>query len=142
MASNAMIPPPSNQATNANEAAAITPKLQRWVEFVNQIKHEPGPLHQGKEVAPSIKEAEEIRKMKAERRLHAKLRKMEVEQKAILLAEAQTKLAEARRKFESEPQVPYDYTPRPPSSINDLFRAKKAANELIAVEREQKEELL
>ena len=93
-------------------------------------------------VAPFIKEAEEIRKAKAEKRLHAKLRKMEVEQKAILLAEAQKSLEEARRKFESQPQLPYDYTPRPPRTIEDIFRAEKARKELIALEREQKEELL
>jgi hypothetical protein len=99
-------------------------------------------VHQDDEVAAFIKHAEEFRKTKAEKRLMAKLRKLEVEQKAILLAEAQKSMEQARHRFESQPQVPYDYTPRPPSSINDLFREEKERNELIALEREQKEELL
>jgi hypothetical protein len=131
----------STQATIANEAA-INPKLQEWVDFVDQIKSELGPVHQNDEVAPFIKEAEEKRKMKAEKKLHAKLRKIEVEQKAILLAEAKESMEKARRKFESQPQVPYDYTPGPPCCIEDIFRAEKAREDLIALEREQKEELL
>jgi hypothetical protein len=100
------------------------------------------PVHQDDDVAPFIKDAEEKRKMRAEKRLHAKLRKLEVEQKAILLAEYQKSLEEARRNFESQPQVPYDYTPGPPSSIEDVFREEKERNRLIALEQEQKEELL
>ena len=142
MTENAMTPPPSNEATTANEPAAISPKLQRWVSFIELIGTETGPVHQDDEVAPFIKEAEEKRKAKAEKRLNAKLRKLEIEQKAILLAEAQRNLEEARRKFESQPQVQYDYTPGPPSTIEDLFRAEKARKELIALEREQKEALL
>lgn len=133
---------PETQATTANEAAAISPKLQRWVDFVALLTNEMGPVHQDDEVAPFIKDAGDIRKAKAEKRLMAKLRKLEVEQKEILLAEAQKSLEEARRKFESEPQVPYDYTPSPSASINDIFREEKERNRLIALEREQKEELL
>jgi len=140
MVENDMIPPPSAQATTDNKAA-ITPKLQKWVGFVTRLTNEIGPVHQDNEVAPFIKEAEEIRKAKAEKRLMAKLRKLEIEQKANLLAHAKESMGEARCKFESQPQVPYDYTPGPPSTIDDLFRAEKARNELIALEREQKEEL-
>lgn len=142
MAQNAIIPTPSNQATTANEAPAINSKLRRWVVFVEQIKNETIPDHQYHQVAPFIKDADEIRKARANKRLDAKLRKLEVEQKATLLAEVQKSIQEARRKFESQPQVPYDYTPRPPSSINDLFRQDRPREELIALEREQKEELL
>jgi hypothetical protein len=141
MAENAMIPPPATQATTATDQAAINVDLQKRLDFLDLNAVEMDPVHQDDEVAPFIKDAEETRKAKAEKRLHAKLRKLEVEQKAILLAEAQKSLKEARRMFESEPQLPYDYTPRPPSSINDLFRAEKARDELIALEREQKEAL-
>ena len=129
------------QSTSANEAA-IHPKLQEWVDFVELLPKEVEPVHQAVEVAPFIKEAEEIRKVKAEKRLDAKLRKLEVEQKERLLAEAKESIEEARRKFEAQPQVPYDYTPGPPTCIEDVFRAEKARNDLIALEREQKEELL
>ena len=142
MASEAILTtPPATEATNANEAPN-SPKLRRWVNFLELITNEIDPVEDNNCVAPFIKDAEEIRKARAEKRLSAKLRKMEVEQKAILLAEAQKSLEEARRKFESQPQLPYDYTDRPPSSINDLFRAEKARDELIALELEQKEELL
>ena len=141
MAENAMTPPSSTQATIANEAA-ISPKLQRWVDFVELLANEVEPVHQDDDVAPCIKEAEEIKRAKADKRLNATLRKLEVEQKAILLAEAKESIEAARRTFESETQVPYDYTPGPPISINDLFREAKAREELKALEREQKEELL
>jgi multidrug efflux pump subunit AcrA (membrane-fusion protein) len=142
MASEAILTtPPATEATNANEAPN-SPKLRRWVNFLELITNEIDPVEDNNCVAPFIKDAEEIRKARAEKRLSAKLRKMEVEQKAILLAEAQKSLEEARRKFESQPQLPYDYTDRPPSSINDLFRAEKARDELIALEQEQKEKLL
>jgi len=141
MAENAMPPAPSTQSTSANEAA-INPKLQEWVDFVDLIKSELGPVHQDNELAPFIKEAEERKKVRAEKRFHTKLRKMEVEQKAILLAKSQMNLAEAKRKFESQPQPPYEYTDSPPRTIGDIFRAEKAREELIALEREQKEELL
>ena len=141
MAENAMIAPPTTAAINANEPS-ISPKLQKWVNVLELLAKEVEPVHQDDDVAPFIKDAEEIRKAKAEKRLNAKLRKLEVEQKAILLAEAKEAIERAHRKFEAEPQVPYDYTPRPPSSINDLFREEKARNELKALEREQKEELL
>ena len=134
-------PPESTQATTANEAP-ITLKLRRWVDFVDQINNEMDPLHQNDEVAPFIKEAEKIRKAKAEKRLDTKLRKLEVEQKAILLAEAKESLEEGRRKFESQPQLPYDYSPRSSSSINHIFREEKVTEELKALEREQKDELL
>ena len=142
MAQDAMISASSTSTTSANEAAAISPELQNWADFVELLAKEVEPVHEDNEVAPCIKEAEEKRKMRAEKRLHAKLRKREIEQKAILLAEAQTKLAEARRRFESQPQVPYDYTPGPPSCIEDVIREEKERNRLIALEREQKEELL
>ena len=103
---------------------AINPRLQRWVDFLELMANEMVPVHQDNEVAPFIKEAEEKRKTRAEKRLNAKLRKLEIEQKAILLAEAQKSLEEARRKFESQPQVPYDYTPGPPSSIK-TYSAKR-----------------
>jgi hypothetical protein len=141
MADNAIIPPASTQPTAVNEAA-ITPRLQRWLAFVEQIKHETYPLYKDDEVAPFIKEAEERKNMRAEKRLNTKLRRMEVEQKAILLAEAKESMEKARRKFESQPQVPYDYTLGPPSSIEDFFREEKERHRLIALEREQKQEVL
>lgn len=142
MASSATIPAPATQATSANETAAISPKLQRWVDFIELLAKEVEPVHQDDEVAPFIKEAEERGKIRVEKRLHSKLRKLEVEQKEVLLAEAQKSMEEARRRFESQPQVPYDYTQGPPSTIEDFFRDEKARNELIALEHEQKEELL
>jgi len=140
MAENAMSPAPSSQTTTANEAP-INSKLQKLVDFLDQIKSEMDQMHQDNDVAPFIKEAEEKRKARAEKRLNAKLRKLEVEQKAILLPEYQKSLEEARRKFESQPQPPYEYTDRPPRTIEDIFRAEKAREELMALEREQKEAL-
>ena len=140
MAENAMIPAPSTEATNANEVP-ISPRLRRWVKFPDLTPIEIGPVHQEDEVAPFIKDAEEIRKVKAEKRLKAKLRKLEVEQKEILLAESQKSLEEAHRTFESLPQLPYDYTSGSPSSINDLFLEGKEREELKALELEQKAEL-
>jgi hypothetical protein len=142
MAETAMTPLPTTKAINANERAAIPPKLQKWVNFIELITNEMCPVHQEDEVAPFIREDEDKRKMRADKRLHAKLRNLEIEHKAILLAEAQKSMEEARRKFESQPSVPYDYAPGPPSSIEDFFREEKARNELKALELEQKEELL
>ena len=141
LAENAMISPPPTQPIATNEAA-INPKLQRRLAFLDLEAVAIGPVHQNDEVAPFIKEAEKIRKAKAEKRLDTKLRKLEVEQKAILLAEAKESLEEARRKFESQPQLPYDYSPRSSSSINHIFREEKVTEELKALEREQKDELL
>ena len=141
MAEASTLSPSSPQTTGLSEAA-IHPKLQKWVDFLELIAKEVEPVHQDKDVAPFIREAEDIKKAKVEKRLDAKLRKLEVEQKAILLAEAKESIKEARRNFESQPQLPYDYTPRPPLSINDLFREAKAREELKALECEQKEELL
>jgi hypothetical protein len=120
---------------------AINPDLQRWVDFVDQINSEMDPVHQDDEVAPFIKDAEDIKKARAKKRLNYKLRKLEVEQKAILLAEAKQSIVEARRKFKSQPQLPYDYSQRPPSSINGLFREAMEREELEALELEQKAEL-
>jgi hypothetical protein len=138
MVENAMIPAPSPQAT---QQAAINVDFQGRLGLLDYTPTEMSRKCQDDEVAPCIKEAEEKRKMRAETRLHTKLRKMEVEQKEILLAEAQKSLEEARRKFESQPQVPYDYTPGPPRTIENVFREKKERNRLIALEREQKEAL-
>ena len=97
-----------------------------------------GPVHQDDGVAPFIREAEKKKKIRAEKRLIAKLRKLEVEQKAILLAKAQKSL-------EKPPQIgipataPYDYA-EPPSIYNYLLREEKSRNDLIALEREQKED--
>src|ERR1017187_8450155 len=102
LAENAMISPPPTQPIATNEAA-INPKLQRRLAFLDLEAVAIGPVHQNDEVAPFIKEAEKIRKAKAEKRLDTKLRKLEVEQKAILLAEAKESLEEGRRKFESQP---------------------------------------
>ena len=133
---------PSSPQTTGLSEAAIHPKLQKWVDFLELIAKEVEPVHQDKDVAPFIREAEDIKKAKVEKRLDAKLRKLEVEQKAILLAEAKESLEEARRKFESQPQLPYDYSPRSSSSINHIFREEKVTEELKALEREQKDELL
>jgi hypothetical protein len=134
MAQNAINPSPSTstQPGNANEPP-IDPRLQRWIDFCEQTAKE--AVKAKKYEAQFIKNREEIRKTKAEKRVMAKLRKLEVEQKAVLLAEAQ----EARRKFESQEHPQYDSTTaRPPSIIEDI----KAHNDLRALDREQKEELL
>jgi hypothetical protein len=64
---------PATQSTIANKAP-MTLELQRWVAFVDQINNEMDPVHQNDEVAPFIKEAEDIEKAKAEKRLDARLR--------------------------------------------------------------------
>ncbi len=134
MASNAINPLPSTQATKQE---AITPKLQRWIDFCEQTANEMGTLDQYNPQPPFTDNYEDTKKAKAEKRLMAKLKKMEVVQKAALLAEAQKRLEEARRNFEAQEQPPYDYTNEPPSLIEDM----KANEELRALEREQKEAL-
>lgn len=136
---NAIIPPPSTQPTTKNEPA-IDPRLKRWIDFCEQTTNE--AVDQNNYEAELVKKSEENRKAKAEKRLMAKLRKMEVEQKAVLLAEAQNKMEEGHRAFESQEHDPFDYISRPTSSIDCLFHEHKAMEELKALEREQKEELL
>ena len=135
MAANAMTASPSTKSTTANEAA-IDPRLQRWISFCEQTANE--VVEDNNYEAQFIKNAEENRKARAEKRLWGKLKRMEVEQKAVLLAEAQIKMEEAHRKFESQEHAPYDYTPSLPGTIEDI----RARNRLRALEREQKEELL
>ena len=137
MAENAIVNPP--EVTQSKKQETINPKLQRWIDFCELTANE--VVEEYNYEAQFIKDAEDLKKAKAEKRLNARLRKMEVERKAILLAEAQESIAEARRKFESQPQIPYDYTSGPPTTINDLFRAEKAREELKALERERKDEL-
>jgi hypothetical protein len=72
----------------------------------------------------------------------AALRRMEVEQKARLLAETQQMLEEARREFELQGPVNYEETPGRPSILQEFLTAEKNRNELIAMERQQKAELL
>ena len=126
MAANAMLPTSSIKTANANEAAAITPELQRWVDFVELIAGEMVPVHQEDEVAPFIKDAEERRKMEAEKRLKAKLRKMEVEQKAELLRQVMEKRA---REFGDEwPRIQemsqdprFDHIPKPCAGDKEII---------------------
>ena len=80
---------------------------------------------------------EEIKKAKAEKRLNARLRKIEVEQKAALLEECQQREEEERRIFESRKTQGL-----PPLPEEDIFREMRQRQELRALEQEQKEELL
>jgi hypothetical protein len=135
MTKDGITPPPSTQHRNANELA-IDPKLQRWINFCEQTANE--VVEDNNYAAQFLKNAEDNKKARAENRLMVKLRKMEVEQKAVLLAEAQKKIEEARREFESQEHPRYDYTPIAPGTIEEI----RAHNDLRALEREQKEELL
>jgi hypothetical protein len=93
--------------------------------------------------SPTVEETlDEIKKARAEKRLDASLRRMEIEQKARLLAESQQRMAEARRTFESRGVAKDEDTPGFPSTIEDIFREQKARQELLTMEREQKERLL
>jgi len=110
-------------------AAKIRPAIT-----VHEVQHHRRPIF--------VENAEEIKKARAEKRLNLKLRKMEIEQKAQLLAEAKEGLEGARRKFEARDQADHDqYTPGLPLTSDDIFRAEKFRNDLIAMEREQKEQL-
>jgi len=137
MANNAiMTPPPAAKATAAPNRSAANSDLewrpgvaQKYQELCNQPAH-----------LPDL--AEESKRARAEKRLNASLRRMEIEEKAVLLAETQQKTAEARRKFESSPPTPYDHTPRFPSTLEDMFQAEKERNELLIMEKQQKEVLL
>jgi hypothetical protein len=142
MADNAILtPPPSTQPTTANEAP-VDARLQRWIDFCEQTANEVRTPDQHNTPPPFTDNYDESRKANTETKWRTKLKKLEGEQKAILLAEAQKKMEEARRNFKSQPQVPYDYNSGPPSTIEDIFRAEKAREELKALEREQKEALL
>jgi len=86
--------------------------------------------------------SEKNKKARAEKRLMATLRRMEIEQKAALMVEAKEQLEAARRKFETEEPSSVDYPLPPfPVTIEDFFRAERERERLIALEREQKEEL-
>jgi hypothetical protein len=136
MAENAMTPPASTQATTPNEPA-IDPRLQRWINFCEQTAKE--AVEQSNYEAQLIKNAEENKKAKAEKRMMAKLKKLKEEQMAVLFVEAEKKIKEADRMFESQEHPHYDSTTiRPPSIIEDM----RARNDLRALEREQKAELL
>ena len=131
MAGDTIIPPTSIRNTTATNQTPIDPDvLLRRLGFLDLMGMEVNPVHQ---------EEEDRKQMRAEKRRNYKLRTMEVEQKEILFKEAQTRLAEDRRKFEAQEESPNDYTPGLPRTINDVFRAEKARNELLAREREHKE---
>jgi hypothetical protein len=132
MDKDSMPPFRSTQAQIPKEPP-VDARLQRWIDFCEQAAKE--AVEEIQYEAQFIKNAEEIRKAKAEKRMMAKLKKLEIEQKAVLLAEAQ-------KQIESQDQAPYDNTPRSPSTINALFYEAKAREALRALEREQKEELL
>jgi hypothetical protein len=92
---------------------------------------------------PSVEETlDEMKRLKAEKRLNAGLRKMEREQKAHLLAEAQHKMGEARRTSESREGGNNEELAPFPSPVEDMFRAQKVREDLLAMEREQMERLL
>ena len=86
--------------------------------------------------------ADDIKRARAERRLNASLKRMEIEQKAVLLAESQQRMKEARRAVESRPATSSDHPSSLPPGFENMFQEMKAREELIAMEREQKEELL
>lgn len=93
--------------------------------------------------SPTVEEAlDEMKRLRAEKRLNARLRKMETEQKARLLAETQQRMAEARRRFDFLGSVKDDEMPGFPSTSEDMLQAMKAREELMAMEREQKKRLL
>jgi len=93
--------------------------------------------------SPTVEETlDEIKKARAEKRLDAGLRRMEIEQKARLLAESQQRMAEARRTFESRGVAREEEKAGFPSTMEDMFQAMKTREDLLAMEREQKERLL
>ena len=135
---NATVPPPSTQSTT-NEPA-IDPRLKRWIEFCEQTANE--AVDQNNYEIQFIKNADEMKKARAEKRLMTKLRKREVEQKAVLLAESQNHIKETDRDLASQEHALFDYTSKPTSTVDYLFHEHKALEELRAMERELKEELL
>ena len=101
------------------------------------------PYHQMNDEGPQLPDVvEEIRKKRAEKRLDASLRRMEIEQKARLLAETQQRMEQARRTFEFQEVAKDEDTPGFPPTSEDIFREQKARQELLTMEREQKERLL
>ena len=131
-----MTPPAAARATAAPNQSADNSDLQ-WrmgvLEQFQNISDQPPQL-------PDV--VEEIKKARAEKRLDASLRRMEIEQKARLLAETQQRMEQARRIFESRGVAKHGEMAGFASTIDDIFREQKAREELLAMEREQKEELL
>lgn len=131
-----MTPPPAAKGTTPPEQAGINSDLECRMGVLEQFQNI-------SDQPPQLPDwIDETRKTRAEKRLDASLRRMEIEQKARLLAETQQRIAEARRKFESREGRNDEEIPRVPSSVEDMFQAMKAREELVAMEREQKEELL
>jgi hypothetical protein len=124
----------SNQPTTVNEAA-IDPRLKRWIAFCEQTANAIRPIEDNKYAAQFLQDAEDNRKAKAEKRLNAKLRKLEIEQKAILLAEHRSQLEAHKQSLDG-------HAPSPDSTLHPLIRDEMTRLELLAMEREQKEALL
>ena len=137
MAENAMSTLPlTTKATTAPNQPMMNPDLEWGIGVLQEFQR------MSTQPPPPPDSADEIKRLRAERRLNASLRRLEIEQKAVLLAESQQKMAEARRIFESRSTTSDDGTSRFQSPIEDMFQAAKERQELMDMEREQKEELL
>ncbi len=130
MANDAIMTPPT-------AAQATAPPEQAWIS--SDLECRTGVLEQFQNISdqpPQLPHSgDEIKRARAEKRLNAALRRMETEQKARLLAEA-------RRRIDFLGSVKDDEMPGFPSIREDIFREQKACQELLTMEREQKEELL
>jgi hypothetical protein len=137
MANETMMTPPAvAKATTAPNQSAVNSDLGCWMGVPEQIQN----MHDQPPQLPDW--VDETRKTRAEKRMDASLRRMEIEQKARLLAETQQRMAEARRRFESRGVAREEGNAGFPSTMEDMFQAMKAREDLLAMEREQKERLL
>jgi hypothetical protein len=131
-----MIPPPETKATTAPNQSVVNSDLEYRMGVLERF-------HNLTDQPPQLPDwVDEVKRARAEKRLDASLRRMEIEQKARLLAESQQRMAEAWRTFESRGVAREEEMAGFPSTIEDMFQAMKAREELMAMEREQKERLL
>jgi hypothetical protein len=85
---------------------------------------------------------DEFKKARAEKRMDGRLRRIEAEQKTVLMAEMAQKMEEARRNFKLRKPTNDGTIPNYSSPFEQMVAEEEARNNLIAMEREQKEAFL
>ena len=123
----------NNQKDHSRNDVSFRGSLKLPEENANEL----GTLDQYNYSPQLTERPEQIKRAKAEKRLNAKLRKLEIEQKAALLEQVKRKEEEDLRMFEFRKA---QGLPQPPEE--DFIRAMRERQELVDLEREQKEEML
>jgi predicted GIY-YIG superfamily endonuclease len=137
MAENAILTsPPATKRTAAPNQSAVNSDLVCRMGMLEQFRNM-------RDQPPQLLDwVDEVKKTRAEKRLDASLKRMEIEQKARLLAETQQRMAEARRTFESRGVAGDEEMAGFASTIEDMFQAMKTREDLMAMEQQRKKELL